>query len=101
MQLEISFGYNLFFFYFPMKVARGHIYSSRGKPRSPALNDSPVYGCLYNLYVILLVCRKCTVPLKSKLTATHVSILEMQDSILDSRNFRGSSLASRGSSLEF
>ena len=53
------FGYNSYLFYFPMKVAMGHILkSSWGKPWSPPLNDSPVYGCL--CYVILLVRRKCT-----------------------------------------
>ena len=41
-----------------------------------------------------------TVPLKSELTVTYVLILETRDSILDSRNFPGSSLESRGSSLE-
>ena len=31
----------LFFFYFPLKVAGGHVHSSRGNPRSLPLNDSP------------------------------------------------------------
>ena len=39
----------LFFFYFPMKVARGHILSSRGNSRPPPLNDSPVEGLNYVL----------------------------------------------------
>ena len=31
-QLETSFGSILFFFYFPMKVAGGHVHISRGNP---------------------------------------------------------------------
>ena len=33
----------LFFFYFPIKVARGHTHSSQGKSRPPVLNDSPEF----------------------------------------------------------
>ena len=31
----------VFFFYFPMKVARGHVHGSRGKSLAPPLNDTP------------------------------------------------------------
>ena len=36
---ELGISFLLFFFYFPVKVARGHVYSSQGKSPSLALND--------------------------------------------------------------
>ena len=34
-QLGISFGSILIFFYFPLKVARGHVHGSQGKSLAP------------------------------------------------------------------
>ena len=45
-QLRVSFG--SFFFYFPLKVARGHIHSSRGKSPAPASS----WQLWYNMYII-------------------------------------------------
>ena len=41
-----SYGFLLvlFFFYFPLKVARGQVLTSGEKPRPPPLNDSPGSG---------------------------------------------------------
>ena len=48
-QLGISFF--LFFFYFPMKIAEGHVRSSRGEIPGPSpLNDSPGSTCINWLF---------------------------------------------------